>query len=139
VIIRDDNNWVEIEAVDRVASRLPTPGDVEVSVAVCSEKFAGQGFAWLDAGRLATFLKELEELERVRHGAAEIQAMSADDFRLRIWSVDRRGHIAIGGMVSKIIRRGEAGPYRHTLEFGFEFDPTLLPRILVGFREIALG
>jgi len=44
--------------------------------------------------------------------------------------------MAIGGRLTKLVYRGEAGPYDHAVEFGFEFDPTLLPKVLSEFRAI---
>jgi hypothetical protein len=137
MIIREGDDWVEIEAVDRVPDNLPSAGDVELSVAVSSAGFAGQGSAWVAAPALAAFLVEFRDLEARRQGAATLEGLSPEQFRLRIWSVNRRGHVAVGGLVAKHIHRGEGGPYRHQVEFGFEFDATLLPKLLSGFQAIA--
>ena len=137
--IREGNNCVEIEAVHRVPSRLPAAGDVELSLAVSSDQFSGQSFAWVAAPAFASFLAELRELERRRQGTAALEGVSAEEFRLRIWSVNRRGHVAVDGLIAKQVYRGDSSPYRHALEFGFEFDPTLLPRVLSGFEAIAVG
>jgi hypothetical protein len=136
--IRDGNNRVIIESVDRVPGDLPFAGDVELSVEVASEQFSGHGFAWVGGPALAAFLARLNALEERRQGEAVIEGLPGE-FRLRLWSVDRRGHMAVGGLVTNHVYKGEAGPYRHALEFGFEFDPTLLPRVLAGFRAIAEG
>jgi hypothetical protein len=141
--IREGHNCVNIEAVDRARADLPSPGDVELSVEVASEQFSGHGFAWVAAPALAAFLSQLRELEARRQGEAMIEGLSPEEFRLRFWSVDRRGHMAVGGLVTKLVYRGEGSrrgsPYRHAAEFGFEFDPTLLPRVLVAFQAIAEG
>jgi hypothetical protein len=47
--------------------------------------------------------------------------------------------MALGGMVAKRRHQGEGGPYRHAVEFAFEFDPTLLPKVLAGIQAIAEG
>src|SRR5262245_40420460 len=137
--IREGHNCVAIEPVDRVPPDLPSAGDVELSVEVASEQFNGHGFAWIAAPALAFFLVQLRELETRRQGETTIEGLSPNEFRLRIWSVDRRGHMAVGGMVTERIHKGEGGPYRHALEFGFEFDPILLPKVLAGFQAIAEG
>ena len=80
--------------------------------------------------------QQLRELEAKRQGEAAIEGLSPGEFRLRLWSVDRRGHMAVGGLVTKLVHKGEGSPYRHSVEFGFEFDPTLLPKVLAGFQEI---
>jgi hypothetical protein len=99
--IRDGNNWIEIEIVDRVPSDLPTPGDVELSVAVSSSNFSGQGFTWVESQTFAVFLQQLRELELSRQGSAELEGMSPGEFCLRIASINRRGHMAVIGEVSK--------------------------------------
>jgi hypothetical protein len=137
--IREGHNCVTIEPVDRVPADLPSAGDVKLCVEIASEQFSGHGFAWLAAPALAAFLVQLRELEKRRQGEAMVAGLSPEEFRLRVWSVDRRGHMAVGGMVTKRIHKGEGSPYRHALEFGFEFDPTLLPRVLAGFQAIAEG
>jgi hypothetical protein len=137
--IREGDNCVKIEPVDYVLKSSSAAGDVELSVEVSSDQFSGQGFAWVAVPTLASFLAQLSELESRRQGAASMEGMSPEDFRLRIWSVNHRGHLAIGGCVSKRVYRGEGCPYRHTIEFGFEFDPTLLPKVLAGFQAIAEG
>lgn len=135
--IREGSNCLTIEAVDRVPKGLPSDGDVELSVAVASEEFKGHGFAWVGAATMATFMSELRELERLREGEARLEGLSEGEFRLRVWSIDRRGHMAVGGMVTKQVHRGVKSPYVHSLEFGFEFDPTLLPKVLADFESIA--
>src|SRR5262249_53666446 len=122
--IRERHNCVIIEPVDRVPADLPSAGDVELSVEVASEHFSGQGFAWIASPALAAFLAQLRELETKRQGEATIEGLSPEEFRLRIWSVDRRGHMAVGGLVTKRVHKGEGSPYHHAVEFGFEFDPT---------------
>jgi hypothetical protein len=137
--IREGHNCITIEAVDRVPVDLPSAGDVELSVVVSSQQFGGHGFAWVAAPALAVFLAQLRQLEARRQGEATLEGLSPEELRLRIWSVDRRGHMAVGGLVAKLVHHGEGGPYRHVVQFGFEFDPTLLPRVVTGFHAIANG
>jgi len=134
--IYEASEHVVIEAVDR---GLSSSGDVELSISVCSEAFTGQGFAWVEGTRLAAFVAELRELERRRQGTVKLEGMSPEEFHLRIWSVDRWGHVAVGGRGAKDVFLGQHGPYRHAVEFGFEFDPSLLPKVLSAFQEIAGG
>src|SRR5262245_17726742 len=135
--LREGDNCVAIKPVDRVPAGLLSTGDVELSVEVSSQQFSGQGFAWIAAPALAAFLGQLRELERRRQGEATVEGLSPGEFQLRIRSVNRRGHVAVEGLVTKHVHQGEGGPYRHTVEFGFEFDPTLLPIVLAGFQAIA--
>src|SRR6516165_6093241 len=137
--IREGHNCITIESVDRVPIDLPSAGDVELSVKVASQHFCGHGFAWVAAPTLAAFLAQLRELEASRQGEAALDGLLSEEFRFRVWSVDRRGHMAVGGLVTKRVHHGEGGPYRHALEFGFEFDATLLSTVLTGFQAIAEG
>lgn len=141
MLLRDANNYIEIEAVNREPEESPIAGDTEFSVEVCSSGFRGQTFAWIEAKCLQDFLTELTELENRRQGSATLRGYGPPprEFVLQVWSVDRWGHMAIGGRLTKLIYRGEKGPYDHAVEFAFEFDPTLLPKLLAEFRTIADG
>lgn len=88
---------------------------------------------------MVNFLTQLRELEMRRQGEAVIEGLSPEEFRLRFWSINRRGHMAVEGLIAKWIHKGEAVPYRHALEFGFEFDSTVLPKVLVDFQAIVDG
>jgi hypothetical protein len=136
MVIRESNNCIEIEAVDCVPSQLPAAGDRKLSVVVSSGGYGGQAFAWVAATSLADFLTQLRDLEQRRQGTAALEGLSPNDFRLRVWSVDRRGHLAIGGLIARHLLPTEGGPYRHALEFAFEFDPTLLPSVLISFQAM---
>jgi hypothetical protein len=130
--IRDNQDFIEIDVVDRVPGNLPTPGDVELSVEVSSGKFRGQAFAWIEARKLSSFIAQLCDLERSRTGSAEMEGMSPGEFRLRIFSIDRRGHVAIEG---RLVHQASQS-FRHSIDFGFEFDPTFLPKVVAGFTAI---
>src|SRR5438309_2251502 len=93
MVIREGNNCLEIEFVDTVPDRLPGASDVQLSVSVSSEEFTGHGFTWVSAPVLASFLVQLQILEESRQGSASLEGLSPDAFRLRIWSVNRRGHL----------------------------------------------
>ena len=133
--IREGDNCVTIEVVERVPSHLPTAGDIELSLKVNSEKFSGQSIVWIGSPDFATFLVQLRQLEAKRQGEAVIEGLSPENIRFRLRAIDRRGHMAVDGMIAKLAHMGN--PYRHSMEFGFEFDPTLLPKVLAGFEELA--
>jgi hypothetical protein len=109
MVIRYGDNFVEIVATNRVPENEPTPGDTRLVITVCSHGFAGQGAAWIAAPCLAAFVQQLRVLEERRHGSAAIESLSPGEFHLRIWSVDHRGQIAVGG---RLLRRvhGRAVP-----------------------------
>ena len=139
MVIREGHNFVEIIATDRVAENLPRPGDTRLAVKACSGGFSGESTAWVDAAALASFVEQLQALEQGRQGSAQIESMSPGEFVLSIWSVDRRGHLAVGGRVLRHIHGHDAGPYPHVVEFSFEFDPSFLPSVVAAFQAIAQG
>jgi len=136
MVIQEGDDRLEIDVVDQFQSHSSPNRDVELSVEVSSAGFRGHGFAWISADAIAGFLTQLRELENRRQGSAELRGDSAEEFRLRFWSVNGRGHVAVGGVVTKQVHRGEGSPYPHRVEFGFEFDSTTLPTILSEFRKI---
>ncbi|HYT93251.1 MAG TPA: hypothetical protein VEL76_31320, partial [Gemmataceae bacterium] len=73
--IREGENCVTIEPVDRVPVDLPSAGDVELSLEVSSQQFSGHGFAWVAAPALVAFLGQLRELERRRRGEATLEGL----------------------------------------------------------------
>jgi hypothetical protein len=130
VLIRKGPNFIELVPTDRVPDDLPTAGDIQVSVTVQSQGFTGSGSAWIEAPKLHTFVSQLRELETSRHGTAEVESMSSGQFRLRLFSTDSLGHMALAGRLSRS---------EHALEFRFEFDPGLLPEVAQRFEAIAAG
>jgi hypothetical protein len=137
MVIREGDNQIEIAATDRVSDAEPTPGDTELTIRVRSGGFSGEGWAWVSAEALAGFVAQVRRLEVCRQGVADIESMSPCQLRLRIWSVDRLGHLAVGGSLSRRVHSGGAASFTHLFEFGFEFDPSLLPGILAEFESFA--
>ena len=72
----------------------------------------------------------------IRDGSNFVQIEAVDCVPEHLHSA---GHVAIAGVVAKLVQQGEGRRYLHKLEFGFEFDPTLLPKVLSGFQAIAEG
>ncbi len=132
MVIREGANFVEIEAVEREPG-----GDAQYSVSINSSGFSGKECFWLGRDCLEAFLLQLSALEESRRGDAVLEALSPEEFALRICAIDRRGHMAVMGHVVKEVYRGQVkAPYHHSVKFGFEFDPTQLPAVLKGFRNL---
>ena len=133
MILGDREAHVEIGVA---RTEPPTPytagGDVLVAVRVSHRSFAGAADAWVLAPTWAEFIRELTALEQRRQGSAQVESMSPGELRLRIFSTDRAGHMAVEGFI------GVRGPLQEwRLEFSpIAFDPSLLPA-LVG--ELASG
>lgn len=126
--IREGSDRIEISVAERVPGHLPGAGDVLLKVAVRSREFGGAGSAWVDARTLRSFVGQLRDLGARRQGAAELESMSPREFLLRVFSTDRRGHMAVAGRVA---HDGQA------VEFEFSFCPTTLPRLVAAFAAVA--
>src|SRR5580658_6549178 len=99
--IRQGDNCIILELVDRESPSLPSVGDVNLLVEVSSEGFRGQDTIWVSAPDLAAFLARLHALEEKRRGEAVVEGMSPETFRLSIQSVGNRGHMSVGGFLAK--------------------------------------
>lgn len=130
MIIRERSDYIEIVATERVPKPLPCAGDTRLAVSVQVQGFIGGGSAWVNATRLEAFVARLRELEAHRQGDAEIESLSPGQFWLQFSATDQTGHMVLAGRLS-------CG--QQTLEFGFEFCPTLLPAIVQGFAAILDG
>jgi hypothetical protein len=136
MLIRAEDNFLEILVAERIPDNLPTAGDIQVKISVQSFGFSAQGLTWIDCLSLQNFVEQLRQLENKRHGSAELSSISPHEFWMKICSTDSLGHVAIFGRLSQ----SEQGlRYNHLLEFGFSFDPSLLPSLVKNFEVIENG
>ena len=133
MIIQGEHSKIAIEAHD-VGVTSYDGGDVEFRVVVESHGFGGTGLAWVSAAALRAFSGQLARLESTRQGVATLESMSPGELLIRVLSINSRGHMAVTGRLGRHIQPGEAGPYTHAVEFGFEFDPTTLPAIVAAIK-----
>jgi len=136
MLIQSGNNNVEIVATEVEPVGSPRAGDIRVNLDVNSEGFHGCSSAWVAVDDFADFLRQLQELEAARKGIAVLRSMSPGATQLEFKAIDRWGHIAIRGRLTKY---GHAGGFDHVLEFGFEIESDRLAEIVAGFRRIARG
>ncbi len=136
MLIREGDNFLEVIALERITGNLPTLGDTRFEIRVQSFGFAGQGWTWIDALSLRSFAEQLRKLENQRQGKAELESMSPREFWLNISSTDSLGHMALFGRLCQF----EVGSKcEHLLDFGFSFDPSILPSIIKDFQTIVSG
>ena len=136
MIIREGSDFVEIIATDVSSQQPPAPHDMRFAVTIASSGFSGQGAAWVGVDQLAAFFAQLQELEGARTGSATIGGQSPGQFSLRLWRVDSLGHMAVSGRLTHHQFGELRGPHLHAVEFGFEFDPTLLRSIVAEFESM---
>jgi hypothetical protein len=130
MMIQDGNHSIEIVPSERVPDHLPSAKDIRLAIAVRSQGFAGEGWAWVEASRLRQFIEHLRELEIRRSGSAEVESISPGQFWLRLFATDRAGHMAVAGRLAHA---------EQALEFRFRFCPSLLPGLVAAFSEIDEG
>jgi hypothetical protein len=124
--IHDGDNFVEIALREVIPHDLPGADDALLHVAVASSGFAGESDVWVGASDLGSFLRSAELFEHQRQGEVEVVSMSPGLFRLRIFSVNRKGHLAVSGRLSTLRKGSEGGLHTSAVEFEFEFDPSQL-------------
>jgi hypothetical protein len=137
--IHDIGDFVEITLREAIPHDLPGADDVLLHVAVASSGFSGAADVWVDAPALGSFLQSAEEFESRRQGEIEIGSMSPGLFRFRIFSVDRKGHLAVSGRLATMRRGSEGGLHSSAVEFGFEFDPGQLAPFVRDLRKMLEG
>ena len=98
-----------------------TPG---ISITVSSSGFTGHTDTYVVG--FPEFCKVLISLEQARTGEAVLKSVSPGELELVVRAVDRKGHMAVEGVVGYHYL-GETGTrYWHAAHFGFEFDPSQL-------------
>jgi hypothetical protein len=137
VLIRDGQNHLEITVANRVPAIYSRPDEIELSVEVSSNGYSGHGSVWIEAPALTNFLDALDDLERRRQGVAELRGMSPEEFHLRFWNINRRGHIAVSGRLTKSVFLETPVPIFQSLEFVFRFDPTIFQKAVAELRALA--
>ena len=95
-------------------------------VCVKSEGFAGHGECETDIEDFRQFIGELEEMYRLERKDAWLQSIIG--YETRIGFIMRKtGHIAVCGKVMD---------FKHSIEFEFEADQTVLPPFLRQLRVV---
>src|SRR5215208_299867 len=111
-----------------VRTEGPWYGDgVAVRVAASHAGFAGASDeTWVDRAALEQFAADLAAFERTRRGEATLVGYA---FRLRVFSTDRSGHLAVQCEVERPSGAAPAG-VRDALSCGAAVDPGRLPGIV---------
>lgn len=126
-MIRFSNNKdiLELGLAIQEEDNLPSQGDLYLTVAVRSNGYMGQNDLWVQYRSFRSFCAALADLERNRHGEAILESASPDELKIRVHSVDSCGHMAVEGLTGYDVQR-EHSRFRHTVQFGFEFEPSQL-------------
>lgn len=129
----DHEQYLEIT---RAAFGKPgTPGaeDLLLAIAVQVGSYSAADQRWVPAASWRAFLSQLRELERRPRGEAKLEGASPRDLLLAIRSTDSLGHMAVSGHIGWDTPDG----FSRRLEFGFRFDPELLPALVRDFEALS--
>jgi hypothetical protein len=128
-MLRFENHqdFVEIDLAIQETADLPSKGDAYLTIRVSAAGFTGHNDLWVLAPAFRCFCHALIVLERDRRGEAVLESISPDELRLVVRSVDSRGHMLIEGSSGYEVQR-ENSRLWHSVDFGFEFDPSQLLR-----------
>ena len=73
------------------------------------------------------FCQSLVQLEMSRKGEAVLESVSPGELIMKLYASDGLGHMAVSGRTGYLIR-GEKEGYQHSVEFGFDVDPSELKK-----------
>jgi len=109
----------------------PRPGDLRATARVSTPGFSGVNErVWISADDFRRFVEALRVLERERRGEAELRGMSPDTLALSFRVRDGLGHVSASGWVGRTSHDRAHGRVAARVGFGFDIDPTELPRIV---------
>ena len=120
ITLKNENCSLEI-VFDVQVNDLPSNGDVYVSIKVESNGFSGTNDLWVLAAEFKEFYHDLKLLEEKRKGSATLNSISPNELNMKIFSIDSLGHMAVKGQTGYTI-----DGFKHSITFGFEFDPHYL-------------
>ena len=134
--IENENSFVEFEFEEYIEFR----SDVDCRIEVFCRNFSGQvNSVWFSRNNIDLFIQQIEELDKTRQGKAELFNMGSqtepNPLEFTIFSTDNLGHLAVQAALQKFSYLSHpANTLKVTVSF--EFDPSLLPSIIVDFRKL---
>ena len=121
--IESNENYIDIEVSLEDDESLPSYGDAYLSIKVHSNGYSGTNDLWVSSNELKDFCISLVKLEKDRKGETNLVSISPNELELKIYSTDSSGHMAVKGTTGY-----EMANFKHSVAFGFEFDPSQLVR-----------
>ena len=132
MILGSDLQQFEL-AVAEVSPEVPgvyAGGSVRVVVRVRLRDFAGAADAWVQWDAWSDFIRQLRQLERDRRGEATLRGTSTEELRVRIFALDRAGHMGVEGSLTSFFI-ADHDPRAASLKFGtIEIEPSALPALV---------
>lgn len=127
--------FVAFDPVERMPGRR-TPDALCFAVKAACGGFNGRSDeVWIEPAALRAFVAALKRLDERREGDTELSAVPPHDLTLRIFALDRAGHLGVEGHLSRTEYVGRE-PRRIGTSFAFEIDPGSLPNIIRRFEAL---
>jgi len=123
--IQDGDNYLELAVNLEADETLPSYGDAYILLKVSSNGYCGKNDLWVHYSDLKKFCKDIIDLEKYRKGEAVLSSMSPGELELRVFSSNSRGHMAVSGTTGYTVMGNEAS-FKHSVTFGFAFEPSQL-------------
>ena len=121
----DGGDFVRIAVELEEGASSGSFGDARVSVWVRSADFEAKNDLWVVHQEFAAFCKALVRLEESRKDEARLVSVSPGELDLFVRAISPLGAMAVGGVCGYPALRPH-GAIFHSLQFGFEFDPSQL-------------
>jgi hypothetical protein len=134
----DPNDFVEIEVLERGTVDGQNEGDLRLGVSVRCGTFSGSyDQVWIAKDGWSSFVGGMR-LERERNGQASLHSMSPDEFELHLRVVDRAGHLAAHGCLSRYHFGHPSGKAtRSRIEYHMAVDPSILREVVLSFEAVS--
>ncbi|WP_018016484.1 hypothetical protein [Teredinibacter turnerae] len=135
--IGSEEEYIEIEELERNPEGSPCAGDVNVRITLSLQAFAGvYDGVWIEQSVMKKFIVELEKLDEKRSGMARVSSMSPEEFVFEIRSSDSLGHMEIE---VQLHRHQYSGPkyWPIYLKGGFEAQPETIVQLMSCFKKLA--
>ena len=104
-------------------------GDAYITIDALSDGFKGHNDLWVLGEAFSAFCAALISLEHSLKGEATLASISPNELKLRIFSVNNRGHLAVEGSTG-YWSQSQEGSFWHSVSFGFSFEPQQLTKAI---------
>lgn len=124
---------IELLKIESAREHFPSH-KIEIKLATENLKSNFSNYTWISDADVETFISQLDNLDKTRKGKAILTSMSPGEFELSFKSIDNLGHITVGLIFSKQDRVNN--DYSYEIKVEFQTDPTILPDVINGIREL---
>lgn len=112
--------------------------EADFGVRLNFEGFTGTYSTAFEEQPIRNLIEQLKQLERVRHGQAEIDSMSPGELKFTIGALDNMGHIGTWGQLSRWSFDLFGQRFEQRLMFGFAFERPRLCHLINAFQALLL-